>query len=118
MKRSLNIALLGAAVGLLSACSTFPAAHRAGLVANVSGSELQLCFDSRVQPPAAGQQVQLFRRQHAGNLKSGRVFRERLVATVQVVGEASGGCTTATLIRDSARQDDEVRLLATGRRPH
>ncbi|QOX05543.1 MULTISPECIES: hypothetical protein [Xanthomonas] len=81
MKRSFIIIALSAISVLLAACTTLPTDQRFGNVANVSDHELQLCFDSQTAAPAAGQQVQLVRRQQARNPKFAPTFRERPVGT-------------------------------------
>lgn len=110
-------AVLGS-LGLLSACSTTSVAHRLGSVQAVSDRRLQLCFDPQVAPPAAGQQVQLVRREQFGNPKFTPLFRERRVGTAQIDGEVSERCATATLVEGKARRFDEVHSALIDRRPH
>lgn len=117
MKRQLIIIMSSAISVLLAACTTLPTDQRLGTVAKVSDHELQLCFDSQVAAPAAGQQVQLVRRQQVGNPKFAPTFRERPVGTAQIGADMSGRCVTATLTQGKARRFDEVHPALADRRP-
>lgn len=118
MKHSFTVTFLGAVIGLLSACSTTTAAHRLGSVKAASDHELQLCFDPQAAPPAAGQQVQLVRRQQVGNPKFTPTFSERPVGTAQIGADVSGRCVAATLVEGKARRFDEVHPAVVNQRPH
>ncbi|MBN4938026.1 hypothetical protein JY409_08230 [Stenotrophomonas maltophilia] len=118
MKRHFVTAILTAALGLLSACSTTTAAHRLGSVKTVSDHTLQLCFDPQAVPPVAGQQVQLVRRQQFGNPKFPPTFRERPVGTAQIDADVTGRCAAATLVEGNARRFDEAHPALADRKPH
>lgn len=117
MKRQLIIIMSSAISVLLAACTTLPRDQRLGSVTEVSDHQLQLCFDSQTTAPAAGQQVQLVRRQQTGNPKFAPTFRERPVGTAQIDADVSGRCVAATLIQGKARRFDEVHPALSMREP-
>lgn len=118
MKRSFIIIALSAISVLLAACTTLPTDQRLGTVAKVSDHELQLCLDSLAASPAAGQQVQVMRRQQVGNPKFAPTFRKRPVGTARIGADVSGRCVAATLIQGKARRFDEVHSALAAQDPH
>ncbi|MCR6496311.1 hypothetical protein LJB71_08810 [Thermomonas sp. S9] len=108
MKRALFIACLAIGVGLLSACASLNPAYRLGTVASVSDSDLRVCLDPRAAPPAAGQVVQLVRRQQIGNPKFAPTFRDHRVGTARIGPDVSGRCVAASLVQGKVRRYDQV----------
>lgn len=108
MKRALILALLTVVGGLLGACASLNAPYRMGTVASVLDDDLQVCLDPRATAPAAGEEVQLVRREQFGNPKFAPTFRERRVGTARIGAEVSGRCIAATLVQGKARRYDQV----------
>ena len=109
MKPISHIAALTTLIGLLSVSGALSAKERLGQVAEASGDALQLCFDPQASQPAAGEEVRIVRRMHAGSHKSGLTFRKRTVGAARIGNDRSGACVAATLIKGKARRQDEVR---------
>lgn len=107
MKRHLVIAHL-AVGGLLSACTSLNPATRLGTVASVSDGDLQVCSGPKDTSPAAGQTVQLVRREQFGNPKFAPTFRERRVGKAEIGTSVSGRCVEARLVQGNARRHDQV----------
>jgi hypothetical protein len=106
MKRPLVIALLITVVGLLSACTSLSPVSRLGTVSTVSGDTLQVCTGPKDTAPAAGQAVQLVRREQFGNPKFAPTFRERRVGKAEIGTSVSGPCVEARLVQGKARRHD------------
>lgn len=107
MNRSLSITTIVTVIGLLSACSPMNTPFRVGSVKAVSGDTLQVCSDPKGTPPAAGQAVQLVRREQFGNPKFAPTFRERRVGTAEI-GTSVGRCVEARLVQGKARRHDQA----------
>ncbi|WP_394697338.1 hypothetical protein [Pseudoxanthomonas japonensis] len=108
MKRLFHIVFLTAVVGVLSACASLNPAYRIGTIASVSDGDLQVCLDPHATAPAAGQQVQLVRREQFGNPKFALTFRERRVGKAEIGTSVSGRCVEARLVQGKARRHDYV----------
>lgn len=108
MNRFLSITTIGAVIGLLSACTSLNPAYRLGTVSTVSGRDLQVCSGPKDSPPAAGQAVQLVRREQFGNPKFAPTFRERRVGNAEIGASVTGRCVAATLVQGKARRHDQV----------
>ncbi len=108
MKSPLVIALLTTVIGLLSACTSLNPAYRLGTVSTVSGNTLQVCSGPKDTSPAAGQAVQLVRREQFGNPKFAPTFRERRVGKAEIGTAVSGRCVEARLVKGKARRYDQV----------
>lgn len=108
MQRSLIIASMVLATGVAAACSPMNTAYRLGTVTAVSDRELQVCFGPKDTPPAAGQAVQLVRREQVGNPKFAPTFRERRVGKAEIGVLVSGRCVDARLVQGKARRHDQV----------
>lgn len=108
MKSPLVIALLTTVIGLLSACTSLNPAYRLGTVSTVSGNTLQVCSGPKDTSPAAGQAVQLVRREQFGNPKFAPTFRERRVGKAEIGTAVSVRCVEARLVKGKARRYDQV----------
>jgi hypothetical protein len=83
-------------------------ANRLGTVASVSDGDLQVCLDPRASSLAAGQEVQLVRRQQVGNPKFAPTFRDYRVGTARIGTDVSGRCMAASLVQGKVRRYDQV----------
>ena len=92
---------------LLGACSTLSSTGNTGKVADITATELRVCFPAGVAP-APGQDVRIVRPVVVGGAKPPMTYQDRTVGTARITA-LDDGCATAALTTGNARRHDDVR---------